>query len=338
MTQVDGRPFPFEATYSYFLARQAIDKLDAALQQQTAPVYTQLDLFDPHQPFGIPDGFEKRERDLRAICSELPRSYKQTAASDWKPQADQPGIYDLYRRYWGLYDSATVVDYRVANALQMEVVDRALGMFIAELKLRGLYDDSIIVFTSDHGEMNGRRVLIDKGVYLYPDVLRVPLTIKMPAGSGIKPRGVESPVSHLDVAPTLLHLVGIDAQARLDGVSLVPILEGASGGDRDFVFECGTHVGVNFACGIQSWQGNGQHFLYSYNTSSNIDELYDLNETDAVNLTADAKHAATRKRMIERLGSAISRDPRWLIYWSSFRLDHYFELPRPSGDMQFPVL
>jgi arylsulfatase A-like enzyme len=338
LAQSDGSPFPLKATYSYFLAKQAIEKLDAALEQQTGPVYIQLDLFDPHQPFGIPEGLEKRERELRSICSHLPRSYNEIATANWKPQPEQPKIYDLYRRYWGLYDSGTVVDYRVANALQMEVVDHALGLFVAELKRRGLYDESIIVFTSDHGEMNGRRAIIDKGVYLYPEVVRVPLTIKMPVSSSVKPHAVESPVSHLDIAPTLLALTGIQADARLDGLSLVPILEGASGSDRDFLFECGTHVGVNFACGIQSWQGDGQHYLYSYNASSDIDELYDMNETDAVNLTADPKHAATRKRMIDRLGAAIARDPRWLIYWSSFRLDHYFDLPRQSGDMQLRVL
>jgi arylsulfatase A-like enzyme len=336
LTQPGGRPFPMEATYSYFLAQQAVTKLDAALAQKTGPVYLQLDLFDPHQPFGIPAGLERRERELRAICRELPGSYGEAVSNDWKSQPGQPKIYDLYRRYWGLYDRRTVEDYRVANALQMEVVDGALGVFIGELKRRGLYDDSIIVFTADHGEMNGRRAVIDKGVYLYPDVLRVPLTIKMPAGGAVRPHAVESPVTHLDVAPTLLALAGIQPEARMDGLSLLPLLAGEPGGDRDFVFECGTHVGVNFACGMQSWLGDGRHYLYSYNVSSNIDELYDLQDSDAPNLTGNTEHAAIRSRMIGRLGAVLARDPRWLAYWSSFRLDKYFDLPRQSGDMQLP--
>jgi arylsulfatase A-like enzyme len=52
-----------------------------------------------------------------------------------------------------LYDPETVRDSRIANALQVEVVDRALGRFLAALKSLGLYDEVAIVFTCDHGEI-----------------------------------------------------------------------------------------------------------------------------------------------------------------------------------------
>lgn len=339
ITQSDGRPFPIEATYSYFLAQQSITKLTSALDLKAGPIYLQMDLFDPHQPFGIPAGFENRERDLQAVCRELPRSYRETVHADWKRQPAEPKIYDLYRRYWGLYKPETVADYRVANALQMEVVDKALDRFIGQLKSRGLYDQSVIIFTSDHGEMNGRRALIDKGVYLFPDVLRVPLMVKMPTGSGVKPHRVEAPVSHLDVAPTLLSMAGIQPESRLDGMSLLPLLNGAAGKDRDLVFECGTHVGINFACGIQSWSEGGRHDLYVYNASSEVDELYDLRDADAPNMASNPDQRAARKRMIERMGAVLARDSRWLAYWSSFRLDHYADLPKTSsGDMQIRAL
>ena len=101
-------------------------------------------------------------------------------ANDWKPFPKEPKVYDLYRKNWGLYDPQTVREYRLAHALQVEMVDRALVVFLDALRRRGLYDESLIVFTSDHGEMNGRRAMVDKGVYLYPDVLRVPLAVRCP--------------------------------------------------------------------------------------------------------------------------------------------------------------
>jgi hypothetical protein len=60
--QAGGRPFPLEAQYSHYLVRRAIEKLDAALagNDGTHPIYLQLDIFDPHQPFTIPDGFEQQ--------------------------------------------------------------------------------------------------------------------------------------------------------------------------------------------------------------------------------------------------------------------------------------
>lgn len=329
--QADGRPFPVEAQYSHYLAQRAIDKLDAALNEG-GPVYLQLDLFDPHQPFSIPAGFEARERQLRAAF-RLPESYEEVRARDWRAVPDEPKIYDFYRKSWGLYDAETIRDYRVANALQMEVVDRALAKFLGELKRRKLYDDSIIILTADHGEMNGRRAVVDKGVYLFPDVLRVPLAIKMP---GQPHRLVDAPVSHLDIAPTLLEIAGIEPLERLDGESLMPYLNRTGAPhDREFLFECGWHTGVNFACGIQHWDAKGGHWLYSYNLSSSVDELYDLHSTDARNLAGKAEHAQTHRDMIRRLGAFLEKDPRWIGYWHSFRVDHYFDLPkRATGDYQ----
>ncbi|MBI4877459.1 MAG: sulfatase-like hydrolase/transferase [Acidobacteria bacterium] len=332
--QADGRPFPLEAQYSFYLAERAVEKLDAALTDNdgSRPVYLQLDFFDPHQPFSIPVGFEEREHALRAAFP-LPESYERVRARDWRPAADEPKVYEFYRKNWGLYNPETVRDYRVANALQMEVVDRAIGRFLGELKRRGLYDDSIVIFAADHGEMNGRQALVDKGVYLFPDVLRVPLAVKWP---GVRHRTVESPVSLLDLAPTLLDSAGVEPEARLDGRSLVPLLKGqAPEADRELLFECGWHIGVNFACAFQRWEPGGAHWLYVYNCSSNADELYDLCSTDPENLARKPEHAKTRKEMIQRMGAFLERDPRWIGYWHSFRIDHYDDLPRSeAGDVQ----
>jgi len=54
----------------------------------------------------------------------------------------------------------------------------------------------------------------------------------------IKPRRVDAPVSHLDIAPTVLSLASIAPECRLDGRSLLPLLNGAPAEDRDFIFEC----------------------------------------------------------------------------------------------------
>jgi arylsulfatase A-like enzyme len=328
--QADGKPFPMEAQYTHYLVSRALEKLDGAVGGDE-PVYLQLDIFDPHQPFSVPAGMEAREREIREWM-RLPASYEEVRRRDWKQAADEPKIYNFYQRSWGLYEPQTLLDYRVAHALQMEVIDRALARFFGELKRRGLYDEALIIFTADHGEMNGRRAVVDKGVYLYPDVLRVPLAIKMPRSFGIAARTIDVPVSHLDIAPTLLEMTGIEPAARLDGVSLTPLLRGdAAPPDRNFLFECGWHTGVNFACAVQK---DGK-YLYTYNLSSPVDELYDLTADEAVNLAADARHRALHREMVRRLGAFVEKDPRWIGYWHSFRVDHYADLPKPeTGDYQ----
>jgi arylsulfatase A-like enzyme len=330
--QSDGQPFPMEAQYTHYLVDRAIEKVDAALADSAgAPIYLQLDIFDPHQPFSIPSGLEKREEILRKEVG-LPQSYEAVRKNNWQPFESEPKVYDFYRRNWGLYDPEMVRNYRVADALQMEVVDLALTKFFRALKTRNLYDDSVVILTSDHGEMNGHRAMIDKGVFLYPDVLRVPLIIKMP---GIAPGQVDEPVSHLDIAPTLLGIAGVEPMERLDGRSLMPYLQRrVENPDRDLLFECGWHTGVNFACATQRWTRGGEHYLYSYNCSDRYDELYYLHSDDAENLAAREDFKKVHREMTARLGSLLEKDPRWRGYYSSFSVDHYWDLPKPKGDVQ----
>lgn len=335
IVQEDGKPYPLEAHYTIYQAKRAIETLRDLVDTGVAakhPLYLQLDIFDPHQPFSIPAGFEDRERELRQAIA-LPKSYEDVRARDFRRGEDEAEILDVYRKYWGIYDPKMLLDYRVAYILQMEIVDRAIGMVLDEIRRLGLYDDAVVAFISDHGEMNGRRAMVDKGVYLFPDILRVPFVIK-PAGPGHM-RVVDEPVSLLDLSQTLLDIAGIKPEAKFDGMSLVPALSGGTLPERGpMLYFGGWHVGVNFACGMAHRTADGRHFLYAYNLSSPNDELYDMNAEDAVNLINDPAHRDIRDGMIRKLGEALQADPRWVGYWAEFRVARYTLLPKTNGDMQ----
>ena len=135
--------------------------------------------------------------------------------------------------------------------------------------------------------------MVDKGVYLYPDVLRVPWILKMPGIAGGK--AITETVSLLDLSQTLLDAAGIRPEAKMDGVSLLPLLRGGKLERANrLLFFGGWHVGVNFACGLEHRTTNGRHFVYAYNASSPCDELYDLDSEDAVNLVGDPAYSAVR--------------------------------------------
>lgn len=337
VVQADGKPFPQEAQYSYYLGQKAIATVEGLVDNgdlDRRPLYLQLDIFDPHQPFSIPAGFEERERELRKIVT-VPDTWTAAEQHNFARAADEPEIIDIYRRYWGIYDHRKLIDYRVAYVLQMELVDRVIGMVIARLKGLGLYDDMLVVFISDHGEMNGRRAIVDKGVFLYPDIVRVPLVVKPPAKMERPQATIEPAVSLLDVSQTILDFAGIRAEAKFDGMSLVPAIKSGQGTEnRTLLFFGGWHVGVNFDCGIQHRASDGRLYLYSYNCTSNVDELFDLDSVDAVNLIDDPHYAQVRKEMIRTLGKALQSDPRWIGFWSEFRLAHFNDLPETEGDMQ----
>jgi arylsulfatase A-like enzyme len=208
-------------------------------------------------------------------------------------------------------------------------------MFLEEARQLSLYGDMLIAFISDHGEMNGRRAMVDKGVYLYPDVLRVPFVIKPPAGAGPKGQVVKESVSLLDLSRTILEAAGIAPQAKFDGHSLLTAVHGQGVAKRGpLLFFGGWHVGVNFACGLEHHTSDGRHFLYAYNCSSPKDELYDLDAVDAVNLIEQPAYANVRLEMIRQLGVELQKDPRFVGYWAEFRIARSRNLPTIAGDMQ----
>ena len=92
---------------------------------------------------------------------------------------------------------------------EIAYADHELGRLIAWLKQNRLYDRSLIVFLSDHGESLGEHGEQEHGFFLYNSTVHIPLIVKPPAGSGFRPGRVMGPVETIAVTPTMLQLAGI---------------------------------------------------------------------------------------------------------------------------------
>jgi arylsulfatase A-like enzyme len=110
---------------------------------------------------------------------------------------------------------------RLSRVYDGEIVylDEAMGRLVAELKRRGLYDDTLIVFTADHGEEFHEHGGWWHGATLYDEQIAVPLIVKPPRG-GARGRVVDELVTHLDVAPTILRAAGLAPGAAMQGHAL----------------------------------------------------------------------------------------------------------------------
>jgi choline-sulfatase len=113
-------------------------------------------------------------------------------------------------------------------------LDRMVGNLLDELQKTGQADRTLIVYTSDHGEMLGSNGLWFKNVLL-ENAARVPLIL---AGAGL-PRGkvVDTPVMHVDLVATILEMAGVSGDPKLRGHSLLPLTRG----------ESGTHPGIGYS-------------------------------------------------------------------------------------------
>src|SRR5437588_6961478 len=92
---------------------------------------------------------------------------------------------------------------------EIAYADHELGRLISWLRTKHLYDSSLIVFASDHGESLGEHGEREHGFFIYNSTTRIPLIVKPPAGSRIRPGHVQAAVESISIAPTLLRLAGI---------------------------------------------------------------------------------------------------------------------------------
>jgi arylsulfatase A-like enzyme len=122
------------------------------------------------------------------------------------------------------------------------VDDRLLAPLVARLKALDLYDRTLIVFLSDHGEEFFEHGSWGHGQSLYDELLKVPLVLKLPGSEfgGMAPQTI---VSLVDVLPTLVDVMGWDSFGRdWDGRSLVPVFQGKETEDRMFLADIGSNV------------------------------------------------------------------------------------------------
>ncbi|WP_165452240.1 sulfatase-like hydrolase/transferase [Paenibacillus thalictri] len=213
----------------------------------------------------------------------------------------------MIAHYWGL----------------VSLVDTHLGVILQTLEDCGLADRTIVVFTSDHGDMMGSHRLLAKCV-MFEEAIKVPLLLKVP---GLKPARIREPVSQIDLVPTLLEALGQHTSAPLQGESLLPFLQGQAARVRDHVFvewngsECGLegHLQKGFmlpcwnhmATEEQAERAIGAKVrtvitpdMWKYNFSSiGEDELYNLNDDPAetCNLIGDAAYQMRVFQMREKI-------------------------------------
>jgi hypothetical protein len=124
------------------------------------------------------------------------------------------------------YDSVKTTGTTMDRFLsEVEQVDRSMATLLEAIDRLGLRDRTVLIFVADHGEGFGQHGARYHTVNLYEELLRVPVFIRAP---GVAPRRVADPVSLVDLGPTILDLFGQPTPGHVLGVSLVPVLRGAS--------------------------------------------------------------------------------------------------------------
>lgn len=291
---INGERKQFEGFSDFVLADLAADHIrEVAKKEEPFCVYVAF--VAPHYDFSYPDDLEHVLDDAQL---EHPPSFYEDVTKSGKPKCVQnsPLRFESLVKNGVLPDPRSDTLEKLARRYMRSSLslDESVGRVMKALDDAGVADDTIVVYTSDHGHMLGEHGLAAKHL-AYEESVRVPMIVRYPRM--VKPGSVRGDlVANIDVAPTLLDLAGAPIPEDIAGHSMRPLLEaGNESVDHwadDYAFLHETCVAVR----------THQHKIIHYR-NVNEWELYDL-EKDPYEITnryGNATYASVQKDMENRL-------------------------------------
>ena len=264
---------------------------------------------DPHHPFDAPEpwsrlhhpdevdipknrtrDFDKRPWWHRASVETVPQLsgdlLKMRSEYSRIPELSDAQLRELTANYYGM----------------ISLIDHNVGRILTSLYDLGLADNTIVIFTSDHGDWLGDHGLVLKGPMMYDGLMRVGLIMR---GPGIEAgRIIKDPVSTVDLSATIVDYGGASHEAPTDSVSLRPLLEADA--TRDFAYnEWDLRAGrVGVALDLRTVRT--QRYRMTAELKSESGELYDLQEDpdEMVNRYDDPGYAAVRRELADMIASS----------------------------------
>ncbi|MBZ0256084.1 sulfatase-like hydrolase/transferase, partial [bacterium] len=193
------------------------------------PFFLHVSYFDPHPPYMAPDEFVSRYDSSKM---RLPETV------DPKKLSNRLADFSAQFRMNELNDADLIETLRFYHAAVEWGVDYQVGRIMQIIKQQGIEDNTVVVFTSDHGDFMCDYRLVRKGIFLYDALLHVPMIWYAP---GQIPQGRRSNalVNAIDIFPTLADLSGGEIGDHLEGRSLRPLIQGERPDDDDAIFTTG---------------------------------------------------------------------------------------------------
>ena len=275
-----------------------VPRVERWLAERTpGPFFLFVHTYDPHAPYHGPEPFNSafcddhgRHVPLDKRCNQVDCGRPALMRIELSPE-DLRGVSDHY-------------DGGVARA------DAALGRLFELLRAGDLYDEALILVTSDHGESLGEHGQVGHGG-LYLEQLHVPLIVKPPRSWGVEARTVEAPVELVDVMPTVLEACGVDAQGPRDGLSLRPLILGQDAWPRRFALAQTAHDEgrgkVTAATKRALWEPG--RWLLIHDARGNAVEFFDLaRDPRGLDATTPERLPEVRAPLQELLGALAQVD------------------------------
>ena len=282
---------PVESTIEYFVAHETNRLIDIA-KEEDKPFFIWANFWGPHSPSIVPEPYYSMYNpddipEHPSYCDDL---------------LDKPYGYYLSEKMWGLgsYGWKGFQEIAARYYGHCTMIDDMVGMIVDKLKAEGLYDDTIIIYSADHGDCLGAHKLIEKGAFTFDEIYHIPMIVK---GAGT--RDNDSFVYLHEMMPTILDIAGTAPPKSVDGESILPLMTGEkeSNGRTEVYGEFHNH----FYVGRQRMVRDHDYQL-TFNESER-GELYDLRKDpyQLHNVCYDPAYADVKKKYLELMSGYMKK-------------------------------
>ena len=274
---------PVEGSLPYFVAEQAIEQLRSLTAHGGPdPFFLRCEFWGPHIPCWVAEPY----------YSMYDPDSLQLSANFGELGTDKPEIHENFWGGWGIGTHAEADQRRfIATYLgYVSCIDAQIGRILAALEKSGQADDTLVVYTSDHGDMLGAHGLYDKGPFMYDDIYRVPLMVRWPGV--VAPARTDALAYNMDLAATMWELAGGTPSPGGSCRSLLPLLRSERVDLGREMIICEFWRQWDFYPQAMVHSGEDK-FVFNF---GGIDEYYDL-ESDPCELTNRVKEPALQPRI-----------------------------------------
>ncbi len=295
----------------------ALRWIKKAPDEMEDPLFLQIGFPGPHPPFDpiehYADSYLERDLNIMPVTeAEMdgqPETLKSLRARIEERKADSidfdPLASDEQRQRQRAYYLANVT-----------MIDEQVGRILAALEQRGMLDNSVVIFTSDHGDCLGDHGLVEKW-NMYDSSVRVPLVVWAPERYQGN-RVVEALTQWFDIGPTVLELAGAKQAYPMEAKSLLPFMEGDGETDqRQYVFSEHAPDPMLQDIGYLYMVRGERYKLVDYRGKGE-GQLFDLESdpNEQVDLWDDPGHGETRRRLERALDDwLVSSTSRYSGWW-----------------------
>lgn len=202
-------------------------------------------------------------------------------------------------------DRDTLLHYKKVYYGMMSMLDKYIGKILDQLEALGLEEDTLVVYTTDHGHFIGEHGLSAKGPFMYEDLIKIPFIVK---GKGIK-KGVHSSMQSLvDFVPSVLEALGLSIPNTVSGISQYPVWTGQQTQVRDHII-CEHHhepTTINLRTYVD------ERYKITIYQNQDYGEIFDL-KNDPGEMTNLWEDTALRAELLLRYAHAeLSKEYMWM--------------------------